>query len=128
MTRKRRTFSPEFKQEAASLVLDQGYSIPQACTSLGVGESALRRWVDQLSQERQGVTPKGKALTPEQRKIQELEARCNRLEMEKTILKKATVSSTGECNILHLSQNWAFTHGNDEGARVLSFTKARALA
>ncbi|MGY8809380.1 MAG: transposase, partial [Pseudomonadales bacterium] len=30
MTRKRRTFSPEFKQEAASLVLDQGYSIPQA--------------------------------------------------------------------------------------------------
>ena len=38
------------------------------------------------------------------------------------------VSSTGECNILHLSQNWAFTHGNDEGARVLSFTKARALA
>ncbi|WP_090273904.1 IS3 family transposase [Halopseudomonas litoralis] len=88
MTRKRRTFSPEFKQEAASLVLDQGYSIPQACTSLGVGESALRRWVDQLSQERQGVTPKGKALTPEQRKIQELEARCKRLEMEKTIFKK----------------------------------------
>lgn len=41
---------------------------------------------------------------------------------------KAAVSSTGECNILHLSQNWAFTHGNDEGARVLSFTKARALA
>lgn len=55
-----------------------------------MGESALRRWVDQLSQEREGVTPKGKALTPEQRKIQELEARCKRLEMEKTILKKAT--------------------------------------
>ena len=90
MTRKRRIFSPEFKQEAASLVLDQGYSILQACTSLGVGESALRRWVDQLAQEREGVTPKGKALTPEQRKIQELEARCKRLEMEKTILKKAT--------------------------------------
>jgi len=90
MTRKRRTFSPEFKQEAASLVLELGYSIPQACTSLGVGESALRRWVDQLAQEREGVTPKGKALTPEQRKIQELEARCKRLEMEKTILKKAT--------------------------------------
>lgn len=63
MTRKRLTFSPEFKQEAASLVLDQGYSIPQACTSLGVGESALRRWVDQLAQEREGVTPKdGKAV------------------------------------------------------------------
>ncbi len=31
-----------------------------------------------------------KALTPEQKKIQELEARINRLEREKSILKKAT--------------------------------------
>ena len=90
MTRKRRSFSPEFKQEAASLVLDQGYTIPQASVSLGVGESAVRRWVQQLMDERKGVTPKGKALTPEQRRIQELEARCNRLEREKEILKKAT--------------------------------------
>ena len=90
MTRKRRSFTPEFKQEAASLVLDQGYTIPQASTSLGVGESAIRRWVKQLTEEREGVTPKGKALTPEQRRIQELEARCKRLEQEKDILKKAT--------------------------------------
>ena len=97
MTRKRRSFSPEFKQEAASLVLDQGYTIPQASVSLGIGESAIRRWVNQLTEERDGVTPKGKALTPEQRRIQELEARCKRLEQEKDILKKATVSSTGQC-------------------------------
>ncbi|WP_350359378.1 IS3 family transposase [Vreelandella sp. SM1641] len=88
MTRKRRSFTPEFKQEAASLVLDQGYTIAQASTSLGVGESALRRWVQQLTDEREGITPKGKALTPEQRRIQELEARCKRLEMEKSIPKK----------------------------------------
>lgn len=98
MTRKRRTFTPEFKQEAASLVLDQGYSITQASLSLGVVESVLRKWVKQLTEERQGVTPKGKAMTPEQQRIQELEERCRRLEMEKTILKKATVSSTGQCN------------------------------
>jgi len=101
MTRKRRSFSPEFKQEAASLVLDQGYTIPQASVSLGIGESAIRRWVNQLAEERDGVTPKGKALTPEQRRIQELEARCKRLEQEKDILKKATVDSTGQCNIMH---------------------------
>ncbi|WP_372966723.1 IS3 family transposase [Marinobacter sp.] len=88
MTRKRRSFSPEFKQEAASLVLDQGYTIPQASVSLGIGESAIRRWVSQLTEERDGVTPKGKALTPEQRRIQELEARCKRLEQEKDIPKK----------------------------------------
>ena len=34
MTRKRRSFSSEFKLEAASLVLDQGYSIAEAGRSL----------------------------------------------------------------------------------------------
>lgn len=66
--------SAEFKREAAALVLDQGYSHIEACRSLGVVDSALRRWVKQLQGERQGVTPKSKALTPEQQKIQELEA------------------------------------------------------
>lgn len=90
MTRKRRTFSQEFKLEAASLVLDKGYSIPEASRSLDVGETALRRWVKQLKQERNGETPQAKALTPEQKEIQELKARIDRLEREKSILKKAT--------------------------------------
>lgn len=90
MTKQRRTFSAEFKMEAASLVLDDGYSVPAAARSIGVGETALRRWVDQLKIERGGITPTTKALTPEQQKIQELEARINRLEREKSILKKAT--------------------------------------
>ena len=79
-----------YRHNAALLVLDQGYSVIEASKSLGIGETALRRWVDQLRIERDGGTPKGKALTPEQQKIQELEARVNRLEREKAILKKAT--------------------------------------
>ena len=90
MTKQRRSFTPEFKREAACLVLDQGYSHIEAARSLGVVESALRGWVKQLQEERVGVTPKSKALTPEQQKIQELEARIDRLEREKAILKKAT--------------------------------------
>jgi len=90
MSRQRRSFTPEFKREAASLVLDQGYSCIEAARSLELVESALRRWVNQLQAERAGVTPVSKALTPEQQKIQELEARINRLEREKSILKKAT--------------------------------------
>ncbi|QPG61924.1 IS3 family transposase [Pseudomonas sp. BIGb0427] len=88
MTKQRRSFTPEFKREAASLVLDQGYSHIEAARSLGLVESALRRWVNQLQEERNGVTPSSKALTPEQQKIQELEARINRLEREKSIFKK----------------------------------------
>ena len=78
MTKQRRVFSAEFKREAADLVLKQNYSCIEASRSLGIGESALRRWVSQLLQERTGVTPQSKALTPEQQKNQELEARITR--------------------------------------------------
>lgn len=90
MTKQRRTFSPDFKRQAACLVLDKGYNHMEASRSVGVAESVLRRWVHQLQLERQGVTPQGKAMTPDQQRIQELEARIDRLEREKSILKKAT--------------------------------------
>ncbi|WP_139329132.1 IS3 family transposase [Aeromonas hydrophila] len=95
MTRLRRSFTAEFKLEAASLVLDQGYSVPEASRSLDVGETVLRRWVQQLQSERSGATPANRALTPEQQKIQELEARINRLEREKAIPKKGYCSLDG---------------------------------
>lgn len=90
MEKQRRSFTTEFKREAAELVTQQGYTIIEASRSLGIGESVLRRWVKQLRQERVGITPQSKALTPEQQKIKELEARIDRLEREKVILKKAT--------------------------------------
>ena len=90
MANRRRSFSTEFKREAASLVLDQGYSVAEASRSLEIGETALRRWLHQLEGERHGVTPTSKALTIEQQRIQELERQVRRLEQEKSILKKAT--------------------------------------
>ena len=51
MTKQRRSFSPEFKREAADLVLKQNYSYIEASRSLGIGESALRRWVEQIQKE-----------------------------------------------------------------------------
>ena len=59
--RQRRTFSAEFKMDTASLVLDQGYSIPEAARSMDISETVLRRWVDQLKIERGGTTPVTKA-------------------------------------------------------------------
>ena len=88
--KKRRSFSPDFKHDTASLVLDQGYSCAEAGRAVDVHENTVRKWVQQLEAERGGTTPKSKALTPEQQHIQELEARVNRLEREKAILKKAT--------------------------------------
>lgn len=90
MAKTRRTFSPEFKLEAAKLVVDQGYTVRAACDAVGVGKSTMEYWVRQLRQERQGETPKASAITPEQRRIQELEKQLRRVEEEKEILKKAT--------------------------------------
>jgi transposase len=42
-------------------------------------ESVLRRWVQQLQLERQGITPQSKAMTPDQQRIQEFEAGIDRL-------------------------------------------------
>ena len=84
------TYSPAFKQDAAELVLDKGYSTREACDAVGVGPTALRRWVKQLKAERGGLTPSATAITPEQQRIQELEARIKKIEWEKDILKKAT--------------------------------------
>lgn len=90
MTKKRRTFSPEFRLEAAGLVVDQGYTLKAACDAMGVSQTSMENWVRQLRQERQGATPKATAMTPDQRRIQELEKTIRRIETEKEILKKAT--------------------------------------
>ena len=91
MTNKtRRTFTPEFKLEAAQLVVDQNYSIREAATAMNVGKSTMDKWVRQLRSERSGTAVQSSAITPEQRKIQELEKRIKRVELEKEILKKAT--------------------------------------
>lgn len=90
MINKRRSYTTEFKLEAASLVLDHGHSISETSRSLDVGLTAIRRWVSQLKEERGGVTPKTKALTPDQKQIQQLKAQVRLLEREKLILKKAT--------------------------------------
>ncbi|MGL0926215.1 transposase, partial [Vibrio vulnificus] len=46
--RTRRTFSPEFKLEAAQLVVDQGYSVVEASKAMNVSKSAMDKWVRQL--------------------------------------------------------------------------------
>ncbi|MGY3727873.1 MULTISPECIES: transposase [Cobetia] len=41
MMTKKRTFSPEFRLEAAQLVVDQGYTLKAACEAMGVGKSEV---------------------------------------------------------------------------------------
>lgn len=87
----RKKYSKEFKLDAISLVLEQGYSQTDAARSLGINANMLGRWIKESRKEDgQAFRGNGK-LTPEQEEIRKLKAQVKRLEMEKEILKKATV-------------------------------------
>ncbi|CDL85800.1 transposase (fragment) [Xenorhabdus szentirmaii DSM 16338] len=74
-----RRFSSEFKLESALLVLEHNYSIAEAARVMNVSKSAMGKWVNQLRDERQGLSPKATPITPEQLEIRELKKKCNAL-------------------------------------------------
>lgn len=90
MGKARRVLTTEFKQECVNLVVNQGYTINQAANAMQVGLSSMQRWTSQYKQELRGVTPLAKALTPEQQRIQALEAENRQLKRDNDLLKKAS--------------------------------------
>ena len=89
MSRKRRSFSKEFKREAVALVTEHGYSYAEAGRSLDVEAKLVGRWRRELeAAEGEAFPGKGK-LSPTQQRIRDLESQVKRLQMEKDILKKA---------------------------------------
>ena len=52
----RRRFTPEYRRDVASLVLDTGSSIASVARDLGLGESVVGRWVT-LERERRQAAP-----------------------------------------------------------------------
>ncbi|TLP70683.1 hypothetical protein FEF27_12835 [Nesterenkonia sphaerica] len=73
MTRKRRNFTPEYKREAARLVIDTGRTIKGVADEIGVKPQTLGRWVEA---ERQATQP------AKRRTVEELEAENARLAKE----------------------------------------------
>jgi transposase len=49
--RQRRQFSAEYKAETVRLIQRSGKSMGQMALELGIGETALRRWVEQAEVE-----------------------------------------------------------------------------
>jgi len=87
----RKKYSKEFKLDAISLVREQNISISEASRNLGIGNQMLGRWIKEAENEDgQAFRGNGK-LTPDQEENRKLKAQVKRLEMERDILKKATV-------------------------------------
>ena len=93
---KRKKYPKEFKLDAVSLVLEQGYSRADAAKSLSINANMLGRCIKESeSEDGQSFRGNGK-LTEEQEQIRALQKRVKHLEMEKEILKKATVFFAAE--------------------------------
>lgn len=85
----RRQFSRELKVEAVRLVPERGVSVSLAARDLDIGETVLRRWVRELTQDPQQAFPDKGVMKAEQAEIDKLRKEVAKLKMERDILKKA---------------------------------------
>ncbi len=87
MAGKYRKFSPEFREEAARMVVETSRSIADVARELGINETSLGNWVRAYREKHAGEEP---ALELSERaRLRELERRNRELEMENAFLKKA---------------------------------------
>lgn len=87
MSQKRRTFSPEFKDEAVKVVIMNSRPIAQVAREIGVNEGTLGNWVATYRREHADEEP---ALELNERaRLREAERLVRELKMENEFLKKA---------------------------------------
>jgi len=92
----RKKYSKEFKLDAVSLVIDQNYTRAEASKNLGINPNMLGRWVKEADTDNGHAFRGNGILTPEQEEIRTLKNQVKRLQMERDILKKATVFFAAE--------------------------------
>ena len=117
-------YSDEFKAEAAKQVIDQGRSVREVSTRLGVCIDWLFTWV---REQRKVPAPRhvDASLAAENRRLQ---AELKRVTEERDILKKAAVSSTRQCNMINSCTDRSERYGKDGAARHVSSPEARSMA
>ena len=90
MTKKRRSFSQEFKVEAVRMVVDGGSSISAVARELGVSENGLRRWKKQYEADAEEAFPGNGRVRSQDEELRRLRREVAVLRQERDILKKAT--------------------------------------
>jgi transposase len=87
LPRPKKSFSPEFKDEAVKMVIETSRPIARVAKELGINEGTLGNWVGIYRREHAGEEP---ALTVNERaRLRELERETRELKMENDFLKKA---------------------------------------
>jgi transposase-like protein len=89
MTKSRKVYTRQFKEEALELLQTSGRSANQLEQELGIGKGCLTRWKQELTAEGEQAFPGHGHLPPDQERLRRLERENEILRQERDILKKA---------------------------------------
>jgi transposase-like protein len=87
LTRAKKSFSPEFRDEAVKMVIETSRPIARVAKELGINEGTLGNWVGVYRREHAGEEPP--LTVTERARLRELERETRELKMENEFLKKA---------------------------------------
>ncbi len=94
MSKSRRAFAPEYKEQVARMVVEESRAIPSTAREIGVNEQTLRNWVNDYRKSHAGDEP---PLTISERaRLRELEKENRELRLEKEFLGKAAAFFASE--------------------------------
>jgi transposase len=100
--RVRRSFTDDYKRQAVDLVASSGRSVGAVARELGLRDSVLRRWVELRGAGREPTVALRRSTTQaalpsadQAAEIARLQRECERLRMERDILKKSIAIFAG---------------------------------
>lgn len=89
MSKSRKVYTRQFKEEALQLLATSGRSANQLEQELGIGKGCLTRWKQELTAEGEQAFPGHGRLPADQERLRQLERENEILRQERDILKKA---------------------------------------
>jgi transposase-like protein len=87
LSRPKRNFSPEYREEAVKLVIETSRPIAQVAKELGINEGTLGNWVNTYRRAHAGEEPP--LSVSDRARLREVERENRELRMEVEFLKKA---------------------------------------
>lgn len=87
MSKNRRSFTPEYKDEAAKMVVELSRPVALVARELGLNEQSLRNWVNAYREAHAGEEPP--LSISERARLRELEKEVRELRLEKEFLGKS---------------------------------------
>ncbi|SHJ39700.1 transposase [Lutispora thermophila DSM 19022] len=94
MTKPRKKYTAEFKQEIIKLITEQGKTVTEVARSIDVHEGVISRLVKEYKADNQNAFSGKGNLKPEDKELRDLKKKIYDLEEENAILKKAVAIFT----------------------------------